>query len=135
MKRFILSLSVCAACLLMSIFDAQAGLINYGRRNNPGAPAPARGGAQAKAVAPAAVPAWMKTPPGVKNAAEKVYDVNRDGKLQPAEVKIYLRSVIETIESKGGFTINSDVLREYDKNRDGVISRYELPDLKRDAAS
>lgn len=134
MKRVILSLSVCAACLLMFIYDANAGLINYDRRNKPGV-APSRGGAPARVPAPVVVPAWMKTPPGVKNAAEKVYDVNRDGKLQPAEVKIYLRSVIETIESKGGFTINSDILREYDKNRDGVISRYELPDLKRDAAS
>jgi hypothetical protein len=130
MKKF-LSLSVCAACLLLFICEAQAGLINYQRRNKGGAPV--RAGARAAVPAAPVGPAWIATPPAVKNSVEKAYDVNRDGKLQPAEVKIYLRGVIETIESKGGFTINSDILKEYDKNKDGLISRSELPDLKRDA--
>jgi hypothetical protein len=140
MKKLILSLAVYAACLLTFVYQAQAGLINYERRNKSTPAAARKTGAypsRPTAAAPVEVPmaAWLKTPPGVKNAAEKAYDVNRDGKLQSAEVKIYLRDVIKVIESKGGFTINSDVLKEYDKNRDGVISRFELPDLKRDTES
>lgn len=137
MKKFILSLSVLTAFVLISVCNVQAGLINYERRNNKGAP-PARGGGYqpaqpAQAVAAATpTPMWMKTPPQVKTAVEKVYDVNRDGKLQPAEVKIYLRSVIENVNAKGGLTVNSDILKEYDKNKDGLISRIEIEDLKRD---
>ena len=140
MKRFILSLALCAASLSMFVYQAQAGLINYERRNKSKPAAARTTGAYPSrpAVTTPVEPtmaAWLKTPPGVKNAAEKAYDVNRDGKLQSAEIKIYLRDVIKVIESKGGFTINSDVLKEYDKNRDGVISRFELPDLKRDTES
>ena len=74
----------------------------------------------------------MRTAPQVKTDNERTYDVNRDGKLQPAEVKIYLRGIIEIVEKKGGFTVNSDILKEYDKNKDGLISRIEVQDLKRD---
>ena len=145
MKKFILSISVVFTFMLIG--DAQAGLINYNRRNNTGTPTGGgyrRAAPAAKPAAPAPVkpvaaapaatiPLWMQTPPQVKTAIERVYDVNRDGKLQPAEVKIYLRSVIETVDAKGGLTVNSDILKEYDKNKDGLISRIEVLDLKRDA--
>ncbi|MDZ4242371.1 MAG: hypothetical protein U1D99_06055, partial [Candidatus Omnitrophota bacterium] len=77
---------------------AQAQLINYNRRRGAGAarpapakPAPAAAASTDEAEKPA--PFWAQTAPAVTNAVEKKYDVNRDGKLQPAEVKIYLRDV------------------------------------------
>ena len=134
MKKIVLSLALCAAITFISVYHAQAGLINYGRRNKAATPATGGYKAQpAKAAVPAQVaPLWMRTAPQVKTDNERTYDVNRDGKLQPAEVKIYLRGIIEIVEKKGGFTVNSDILKEYDKNKDGLISRIEVQDLKRD---
>ena len=141
MQKLILSISVVATCVFMLISNAQAGLINYKRREGA-TPAPAGGGykkpapaAKAAAAAAPAAPMWMQNAPEVKTAAERVYDINRDGKLQPAEVKIFLRSVAEVVDAKGGFTVNSDILKEYDKNHDGLISRTEIVDLKRDTQS
>jgi hypothetical protein len=135
MKKFILSLFVLTAFVLISVHQAQAGLINYNRRNNTGAPT---GGGYKKPAATTAkatttAPMWMRRAPEAKTATEKVYDINRDGLLQPSEVKIYLRSVAEVVDAKGGFTVNSDILKEYDKNHDGLISRIEIQDLKSEA--
>ncbi len=106
--------------------SACAGLINYERVNRIKAGRPASSPtATAAEKASADLPGWMKTMPNAVSAAEKTFDVNRDGKLQTAEVKVYLRDVLDTIKEKGGYTIDSDVLKEYDRNRDGVISRYE----------
>lgn len=118
------------------IESAWAGLINYDRRNRQGPPPKAATGTSKPAPASAAevkLPAWMKTPPKVNTKTEALYDTNRDGKLQTAEVKILLRDVVSTVEAKGGYPVDADVLKEYDKNRDAVINRYELIEIKKDA--
>ena len=99
-----------------------AGLINYKRKN---AATTAAGKKDAPSVAK-----WMTTLPMVQSTIEQKYDVNRDGKLQTAEVKTFLRDVEVIVAAKGGYTVDSDVLKEYDKNRDGVINRYEVSVLK-----
>ena len=81
----------------------------------------------------AVIPKWVETWPWVTTRLERKYDINRDGKLQTAEVKIYLRDTVATIEKKGGIIINSDILLEYDINEDGVVSLKEIARLKKDA--
>ncbi|OGX08184.1 MAG: hypothetical protein A2Z88_03325 [Omnitrophica WOR_2 bacterium GWA2_47_8] len=114
-----------------------AGLINYQRRNRRGgAPAPA-GGKASPAAAPVqkTMAKWMQILPSVTNQNEQRYDVNNDGKLQTAEVKTYLRDVLNVIDSKGGFTVNSEILKEYDKNKDGLVTREEARLLREHVAS
>lgn len=119
------------ACLLILtlviVYASSAQLINYDRLRRrlklKGEPAPAESD----------LPRWKLKLPLVTTRLERRYDINRDGKLQTAEVKIYLRDTIETIEEKGGILINSDILLEYDKNNDGVISLKEIEKLRKDA--
>ena len=54
-----------------------------------------------------------------------MYDSNRDGKLQTAEVKIMLRDFIDVVYEKNGAMYKSPILKEYDKNKDGLINKYE----------
>ena len=110
---------VCVAITLIVLNISYAGLINYERREKVRTAA-----GQAKTQGPP-LAQWMIELPLVKNDYEKKYDSNRDGKLQTAEVKIFLRDIIDVIDNKGGFTVNSDILKEYDKNKDGLISREE----------
>ena len=71
------------------------------------------------------LPSWMENLPRVQNKVEQSYDVNRDGILQTAEIKTYLRDVLEAVEQKGGFLVDTPLLKEYDQNKDGIVSRLE----------
>lgn len=102
-----------------------AGLINYDRLQSRGG-----GGGAADSG-----PLWMRQAPVATSLEEKKYDANRDGILQTAEIKIFLRDVVDTVEAKGSFTINSDILKEYDQNRDGVITRFEVSDIRTHAGN
>lgn len=136
-KMLLLPLSAVLALALTSV--SFAGLINYDRvqRRKTGA-APARPTTPSSPARPAAPavdtrPMWMRQAQPATTATERKYDTNRDGILQTAEVKIFLRDVIQVVDSKGGYTVDSNLLREYDKNRDGLISRTEIIDVKADA--
>ena len=114
-----------------------AGLIDYDRlkkiqeRRRLSAAA-AQEQAQKKDEGDDAIPDWMVEDPKVIDKAEDVYDVNRDGKLQSVEVKILLRDVWTQVKEKGGYTVNMNILKEYDKNKDGLISRLEAEEIARD---
>ena len=125
MKKFIRLFSLLFIFSLMFCQLAQAQLL---KRRPGGAPPVVQPTNQGNATGPA----WQKDWPEVKNQDEDRYDINRDGKLQTAEVKIYLRDVIKEVMDKGGFRVNSNVLKAYDKNRDGVISKYELEQIRQD---
>ena len=134
-KFFMLSVALIMTITFCSL--AHAGLINYKRRGTGGA-APTGGGYNRpapQAAAPATGPSWKRQSPRAETADEKKYDINRDGLLQTAEIKIYLRDVIDGIAQKGGYTVDSNILKEYDKNKDGVISAYELPEIRNDVAN
>jgi len=115
---------------------SQAGLINYDRRLKregiavPAAAAKPEVKSKTAKSAPAQElvvqgPDWMLTVPIAKSAAEKGYDINGDGKLQAAEVKIYLRDVVDEVNSSGVKTVDSGILKGYDRNQDGVINATE----------
>ncbi len=101
-------------CSILVVYISEAGLLKPRKPSGGGAPEPR----------------WRLQAPDATGAVERRYDINRDGILQTAETKIFLRDVIDVIEAKGGYTINSDILKEYDKNKDGVISKIELPEIK-----
>ncbi len=130
----LLPLSFALVLALVSV--SFAGLVNYDRIKRRS------GGAAAKPATPASPakpavdtrPMWMRQAQPATTASEKKYDTNRDGILQTAEVKIFLRDVIQVVDTKGGYTVDSNLLKEYDKNRDGLISRTEIIDVKTDAS-
>ena len=108
--------------LLISVFSSQAfsQLINYGRRNRfIGTSTPAD-----------SLPSWAKDLPKPQNDEERRYDINGDGLLQSAEIKVYLRAIIERVEGRGYVNVTTDLLREYDKNKDGIINENELVLMK-----
>ena len=134
MRKFLVLFLAQSFVITCVVGNSFAGLIDYNRLQKQGKALPTGGRAKAKAAAPTAPtqdtrPGWMKTEPKVTSKVEQPYDSNNDGKLQTAEVKIFLRDVLDQINEKGGYTINSDILKEYDKNKDGVISRYEAQDI------
>ncbi len=112
---FLLAATVVVVFASANVCLAQ--LVNYERRAKR---------QQIKAfAATGSVPAWVMNAPKVSSPDEKRYDVNNDGKLQTFEIKTFLRDTLDIVDQKGGVTINSDILKEYDKNHDGFISREE----------
>ncbi len=112
--------------------SSRAGLIDYERINRikygkPAGVQDAKGGS-AKEVDD--FPQWLKVEVQVTSETERRYDANGDGKLQSAEAKVFLREVLGQVKEKGGYTVNSDILKEYDKNKDGLISRLEAEAIK-----
>ena len=130
MRRKFVAGVLLSALLLLSLYmmNVSAGLIDYERLNRIKAQREGKV-MQDSSGKEKDLPNWMKIEPKASSRVEQAYDVNRDGKLQTAEVKVYLREVLDVIDEKGGYTIDSNILKEYDKNKDGVISRYEAEDL------
>lgn len=132
--KFWLSLGLIILLLGIFLRNGRAGLIDYERINRIkyGRPEGAQS-STAKGGSPNEsddFPQWLKVEPKVTNDIERQYDVNDDGKLQSAEMKVFLREVLDQIDKKGGYTVNSDALKEYDKNKDGLISRLEADAIK-----
>lgn len=122
MKRvWLVMISFLIIVFVCEISSAQ--LINYGRRSrylredNPD-------------ISEDDVPQWAQELVAPQNADERRYDINRDGLLQSAEVKVYLRDIIERVEDREYINVTTDLLREYDKNRDGVINTIEIELMK-----
>lgn len=118
----------------MLVGDLQGQMINYDRlERKKTIPEKRSLRKKEKKEDQADLPGWMKETPKVTNVVERRYDSNRDLKLQTFEVKILLRDVLDVVEDKGGYTVNSDILKEYDVNKDGLITRTEAVKLKKDA--
>jgi hypothetical protein len=85
------------------------------------------------------LPQWMQVEPTLKTEDEKKFDANRDGRFQPAETKVYLRRSYQEIQDNAGANMagkdvrDSDVLKEYDTNKNGIISKSESEKMKKDA--
>ena len=123
-----------------------AGLINYDRRNRAAAaatnaannPAPQNTANQTpSAPAPAAAAAYAMNENSaaqenakgtfkVNNRVEQIYDANKDEILQPEEVNAFLKDVVSAVDKKGSFSASSDVLKPWDKDGDGKISKAEV---------
>ena len=68
--------------------------------------------------------------PRARNRREQRYDLNRDGKMQEAEIKAFLKDVITRVETYGEFSFTSGLLRPYDLEGDSVIRLYELDRIR-----
>ncbi|MDP8265971.1 MAG: hypothetical protein P9M07_03390 [Candidatus Aceula meridiana] len=126
----IITLTVAAFCA-----DAFAGLIDWERRNRylkERQMDESQDSGTVKEMTKDDLPQWMKEEPKVRTRDERRYDVNRDGYFQPAESKVYLRRLLVTIEKKGKITSRSDLLKEYDVNSDGVLTKTEAKKIRRD---
>lgn len=66
----------------------------------------------------------------VTNRSERMYDKNKDGWLQSDELAEYLTDVINTVQRKGDFQVNSDFLGQFDKDEDGHIGYYETINIR-----
>ena len=119
-----------AVLTVVMVQIASAQLINYGRRGQY-----INGSTDSPKADDKMVPQWAKEIPKVTNNSERRYDINRDGLLQSAEVKVMLRDVIETVEDRGSVVVYSDILKEYDKNKDRYITAVELDKIRQDAQS
>lgn len=131
MKKNLMFLAVLAVVIFLST-ESFAQMINYDRlkKRAGGATPPSQAGTsqatQTKAIEQAPLPKWLATPPVVNNKFEAEYDVNRDKKLQSSEVKMMLRDILDELKDKGDLIpINTDILKEYDKNKDGALSDNE----------
>lgn len=82
---------------------------------------------------PAVTALWQRNTPKVTNKIEKQYDENNNKMLETAEVQEFLRDVIRQVQQSGRLKVNSPILKEYDQDKDGVISRFELGDIIKEA--
>ena len=136
MKKMIIAMfGILAIVSVAQVSDAQ--LINQARRakrlgstTNANPPADKASSANAQAEKP--LPFWVETPPKVTMKDEEKYDLNKDGILQTSEAKILLREALAVIRDKGGITVNSGILKKYDKNRDNIVNKYESADIEAD---
>ncbi len=84
---------------------------------------------------PAPTAFWAKELPKVTSKTEKRYDINRDEILQTSETKIFLRDVLAEVSAKNSFNVSDSVLlKAYDKNKDGIISKLEIDEIKKDTS-
>ena len=127
-KIFICSLA--GIFLVFFSLPSFAGLINYERLRRFKEKQAA--GEKDLKMADMVVPAWVDNEPEAKSEKEKHYDINKDGYLQIPEVKIFLRAVTAEAKEKGGYMVDSDILKEYDKNKDSYISKTEALEMAED---
>ncbi len=69
--------------------------------------------------------------PNVSTRIERIYDMDRDGRLQKDEILEFFSDVVDSVKKKGRFLVSSDLLKFFDENSDGKISRYESLAIKK----
>ncbi len=129
---------------LAAVPVCEAQMINYKRRNQrqnatvvqKKSPGTAARNAQTDKInyyrgdfSPSAKTEQQSDNPRVTNRVERLYDLNRDGYLQPEEVNDFYKDVVSSVRNKGSFQVSSDLLRNFDANQDGRISRYEVGEI------
>lgn len=75
---------------------------------------------------------WRHGKSKVNKPVEERYDADRDGFLQPQEVKAMLQDKYGLIKTRGRARVNSDIEKAYDGNNDGIIDGQEAEALKAD---
>lgn len=137
------SMVIMGGFVLLSFVSSQvcfAQLINHNRRyrntapantntqatpqNTYNRPAPIAPATPAVPAIPAAPVAPVVTPVAAQNEA---YGMNENKMAhQPMmETNAFLKEVVATVNKNGFYKVNSDLLKKYDKNKDGMISRAE----------
>jgi len=78
---------------------------------------------------------WRHARSRVNTALEKKYDKNKDGWLEPEEVKELLRDRYILIKTEGKAKVDSAIEAEYDENEDGIIDPKEAKNINEDIQS
>jgi len=73
----------------------------------------------------------VQSTPLVKDRIERIYDLNRDGRLQREEIIDMYRDVVLSVQRRGAFTVSSDLLKDFDQNEDGRINLGEADVLSK----
>ena len=115
----------------------QAGLLNHEAEDPNPQPSPQQDQVPAQPIQPQQhqQPQWKQNLPKAVTREEKRYDVNHDGYLQSAEVRVFLRDVAEEAQASGIVKIESDILKEYDSNMNGEIDPQEAQKIVEDTRS
>lgn len=69
----------------------------------------------------------------VRNAVDKAYDANGNGKLEPAEAKLLLKNRFSHIMNKSSVPVESAIDEKYDTNKNGMLEAGEIKAMGRDA--
>lgn len=126
MKRTTTFLTLFLLLALIAAGTSSAGLVNYNRRNR-------NAGAAPQTVTESSVKTYKGTGgQAVKSLTDKKFDVNRNDTLEPSEIRAMLNSIVREVGSKGEARVESDAVRVYDRNGDGVISTTELSKILQD---
>ena len=56
----------------------------------------------------------------------------KNKKLEVNEVKKFLQGVVNRVSARGKYTVDSDILKIYDINNNGVITKSEVAAIKKD---
>ncbi len=64
---------------------------------------------------------------------EQAYDYNGDRFIDLVELKAYLKNVVKEVNDQGRFIVKSDISYEFDKNRDGFITKDEVGEIESNA--
>lgn len=122
MKKLMMGVGI---FVLLSFVGSQlcsAQLINYHRRHKtpvPAAPASQNNLQSNRPAAPA-----VGVPPPAQAVSEMKEDI-----IDP---RFILQNVVATVDQKGSFIVNSDALKKYDKNSDGLIGKAEAKAIEAD---
>lgn len=130
MKKSLIILTVLSMIGLTCAQLSYAQMINYKRRNqNKGVISQSSYQAKSNTIASSKTQSSTETDPAVTNRVERLYDLNRDGLLQKAEVKDFYKDVVSSVKNKGKFEVSSELLRGFDADKDGQITMYEIKEI------
>lgn len=141
MSGRLISFVVAGVLAAGSVSVSEAQMINYKRRNQRQSGQKDLSAVQQKKSSAKQISYYRAEPaaekpnknvsgdPLVTNRVERLYDLNRDGYLQSEEVNDFYKDVVSSVENKGSFRVSSELLRNFDANQDGRISRYEVGEI------
>lgn len=127
-----------AGILISLIPTVQAQMVDYNRRrfrqqaNTQNAQTAVTTATTQEQASEQVTGSWKTNPVKVQSYSEQRFDYDNDGYLDRTEAIAFLQDVVKQVKAKGLMALNSDILKEYDKNGDNLIDRTELKDISRD---
>ena len=115
MRKSIVVVGVFVLASVLGFQICSAQLIDYNRRNR-NAP---------KDTAPQPAPA-------APAAASKPAAPKEEAKRPPLDTNAVLKDAVAAVYKKGSAKVNSAILKKYDKNKDGMISKAEAKAIEAD---
>lgn len=131
MKKYFSTAMFFLIFTFVAVQVVSAQMINYNRRNKKLNAASGNSYQKPKASSKAAAQSSGEAGPAVTNRVERLYDLNRDGFLQKAELSDFYKDVVSSVKNKGKFEVSSDLLKQFDADQDGQITMYEVKEISK----